>query len=803
MMRKPWGALGATLLLVGLVSSSEIGAAESRPEPSPPLRLLAVKAAEQPAGTSLRVMISGPFSFTSYQPDERTLIVDLAGVVADAAALPPGVEVAWIASYRLLPFRNASGRPVLRLDINLKRDCAVEVGRAGVRSLLLSCPDGARVSAASAASEPLSPPGVPATAPSSDKPLRVRRAVVHDQAGGVVVDIRATGPLAYETQTLSSPTRLVVDLPQSILLSRQRVLPIEKHAVLRLRMGQFKAQPPITRLVVDLREMIPYEIKPTPQGLRLTLRASPAPAPVPESGGGGTPAPPSPVPAGAFKQAPVETASSPSESPPVLLASLAPTVSSSVGSTPASDLTAEMTVPASAAAVPSPAAELPSAADQATAPPQAIPTPTPPAQRPQKFTGEPVSVNLKDVDLKDFFRLIHEISGLNIVLDPNVSGTVTLVLIDVPWDQALDIVLRNNSLGSSLDGNVLRIATLETLRKEQEQQRDLVRARDQAVELITVTRELSYAQASDLEPTLQRFLSTRGEVIRDDRTNTLIIRDIPSVIPAVDNLIQQLDRKSLQVEIEARVVSASRAFAREIGTQFATSFQTTRGRSTFGGALGPSPFSGLPPPPLVSGTFDPLAPVAVPQPLATNLPAEGATSGFLFGHRSANFALDIILTAAESRNIAKVLSKPRLITQNNIQGEVKQGTRIPVQTVVNNTISVQFLDVVLRLSVKPQITAEGTVFLDVLIENTAIDPGIARINGIPALATQSTTTQVLIPDGGTVVIGGVMVTDNATTIDQVPLLGSIPVIGHLFKRTRVTTKTQELLFFITPRILQG
>jgi len=179
------------------------------------------------------------------------------------------------------------------------------------------------------------------------------------------------------------------------------------------------------------------------------------------------------------------------------------------------------------------------------------------------------------------------------------------------------------------------------------------------------------------------------------------------------------------------------------------------------------------------------------------------SSALLFGNTWANVALDVILSAAETRNIAKVLSKPRLITQNNIQAEVKQGTRIPVQTVVNNTISTQFIDVVLRLNVKPQITADGTVFLDIVIENTTIDPGIARINGIPALATQATTTQVLIDDGGTVVIGGVMVTNNSTNVSQVPLLGSIPVIGYLFKRTRWETSTQELLFFITPRILQS
>src|SRR6266851_2601101 len=210
---------------------------------------------------------------------------------------------------------------------------------------------------------------------------------------------------------------------------------------------------------------------------------------------------------------------------------------------------------------------------------------TPAAAAPAgKYTGEPISVNLKDVDLKDFFRLIHEISGLNVVLDPAVKGTLTIVLDEVPWDQALDIVMQNNSLDKQLNGNVLRIATRSTLQKEAETQRDLEKAQAEAVAPVTVTRVLSYAKAASMAPTLKKFLSSRGDVLFDDRSNQLIIRDIPSVIPILDNLIHSLDRKAQQVEIEARVVSASRSFSRDIGTQLAFAGQTTSGRSIMGGA---------------------------------------------------------------------------------------------------------------------------------------------------------------------------------------------------------------------------
>ena len=183
------------------------------------------------------------------------------------------------------------------------------------------------------------------------------------------------------------------------------------------------------------------------------------------------------------------------------------------------------------------------------------PTPAPAG----KYSGEPISVNLKDVDLRDFFRLIHEISGLNVVVDPAVKGNLTIVLDDVPWDQALDIVLKNNDLDKQLDGNVLRIATKETLKKEAEQNRDLAKAQAEAADVVTTTRVLSYAKAADLVPTLKKFLSSRGDMLADARSNTLIIRDIPGVLPVLDNLIRQLDRKSQQVEIEARVVAANRS----------------------------------------------------------------------------------------------------------------------------------------------------------------------------------------------------------------------------------------------------
>jgi type IV pilus assembly protein PilQ len=422
-----------------------------------------------------------------------------------------------------------------------------------------------------------------------------------------------------------------------------------------------------------------------------------------------------------------------------------------------------------------------------------------------KYTGEPISVNLKDVDLKDFFRLIHEISGLNVVLDPNVKGSLTIVLDDVPWDQALDIVLKNNDLARQLDGNVLRIATVDTLRKEAESHRAQQEAEALAVEKVTITRFLSYAHSKDVVPTIKQFLSQRGDVISDDRTNALIIQDIPSAIPSIDRLLTQLDRKTQEVEIEARVVAATRSFAREIGTQLG--FGWGNGHTAVGGAssVGSSPIStfGGTPQWMFVGNTPPSATTGSQIPLFSNLGVTQPNSGISLLNFSNNVRLDAILTLAESRGLLKILSRPRVVTQNNIQALVKQGVRVPIvtQAQLGGPPTVTYVDAFLRLTVVPQITSEGTIFLNVDVENTSPDFGHA-VQGNPTLITQQATTQVLVTDGGTVVVGGVIQTQNSVSVDQVPLLGNIPYLGNLFKHRNVSTSNSELIFFITPRIIQ-
>jgi len=638
------------------------------------------------------------------------------------------------------------------------------------------------------------------------------------------VEMSSRGTLSPKLSTLDSPARVVVDLPETVMATGRTHIAVGADGVKGVRIGTDGQTHPTTRIVVDLDQACAYELTPGPAGkLVLTLHANAVAKAAAETK---TVAVSAPVAASAATtpatKADAKDSTAPADFVVVQPAYQAKNVSTDVKDVKNENTADEPTVRAQEAAArfsDKTAAELlPVSANAAQAQNQA-PTITPavnlaaeqkaqsgqaPASTGPKYTGEPISVNLKDVDLKDFFRLIHEISGLNVVLDPNVHGSLTVVLDDVPWDQALDIVLKNNDLARELEGNVLRIATVETLKHEADARRAQIDSETLAVEKVSVTRFLSYAKAKDVIVTVKKFLSLRGDVVADDRTNAVIVNDIPKTLPIIDRLLTQLDRKTQEVEIEARVVAATRSFARDIGTQFG--FGWGNGHSAIGGnqAAGASPTTvgGLTPGYItVPGTGAGTTGSSIP--LFSNLGSTAPSSGLSFVSASNTVRIDAILSLAESRGLLKVLSRPRVVTQNNIQALVKQGVRVPIvtQAQLGGPPTVTYVDAFLRLTVTPQITSENTIFLNVDVENTTPNFG-QEVQGNPELITQQATTQVLVTDGGTVVIGGVIQTQNSINISQVPLLGNIPYLGNLFKHTQVTTATQELIFFITPRIIQ-
>jgi type IV pilus assembly protein PilQ len=427
-----------------------------------------------------------------------------------------------------------------------------------------------------------------------------------------------------------------------------------------------------------------------------------------------------------------------------------------------------------------------------TATPRTVPVLVTPAT-PQTFNGELVNFDLKDTDIKDFFRLIGDISGLNIVLDNNVAGNVTLQLKTLPWDQALDIVLKNYNLGGVLDGNVLRIATRATLTAEDAQRKAAADAIVNATPMVDRTFIINYRKAAEVAATLtaSKVVSSRGTVTAETGRNALLIQDIPSQFENIQKMIAFIDVASQQVDIEARLLTANKSFSKELGSQLGMVIGNNNGNILTGGSGASSPFARTPPPRATTGGSG--------IPLMSNLPA-AATSGLAFLMQpGSDIILDSIITASEARGTAKLMSRPHVVTQNNMPAEISQGTQIPVQTNVNNTISVSFIAFALKLNVTPQITEAGTILMTVEIENS--QPDFARaVNGVPSVSSQKATTVALVADGATMMIGGIYVDTDSLNVRQVPGLGSIPIIGTLFKHTQSLKSQAELLFFITPRI---
>jgi type IV pilus assembly protein PilQ len=574
---------------------------------------------------------------------------------------------------------------------------------------------------------------------------------------------------------VASRVEEVSDLPARVLLDFEGVAmggvpamtPVHKDDIQRVRVAVNSHQPLITRVVIDLARRLPYTVQAVGEELRvLFARAADTAASLVAS------AVPAAAPAAVRGDAPVVTGSD--RTPP---APAAP--------------------PAEAQAVPpsAPGSNAVQAVAALTA--QSGQPPAGGAPAAQRFTGHPVTFDFQSADLRAVLRTFAEISGLNIVIDPTIQGTVDVSLKEVPWDQALDIILKANKLGYAVDGTVVRIAPLTVLADEEAQRRKLAEAQALAGELRVLTRPLSYAKAAELVPIITKSaLSQRGDVQVDARTNTLIIRDLADRLAAAGDLIATLDSPQPQVEIEARIVQTTRDFARALGVQWGFNGRMDP-------SLGNSPNLAFPNSVGVGGR------VGVTQGPAgaetgVNLPVTNPTNavGIALGSINGAINLDVALSALERTGRGRLLSTPRVSTQNNVEAEITQGVQIPVQTAANNTVTVTFKDAALSLRVVPQITASSTVIMRITLENAA--PDYSRsVQGIPPIDTQRAITSVLVNDGETTVIGGIYTSREQMTEGRTPFLHRVPLLGWLFRRDETSEESRELLIFITPRITKG
>jgi type IV pilus assembly protein PilQ len=400
-----------------------------------------------------------------------------------------------------------------------------------------------------------------------------------------------------------------------------------------------------------------------------------------------------------------------------------------------------------------------------------------------QFTGEPISLDLKDADIKDVFRTISQLTQLNIVVDPEVRGTVTVQLEDVPWDQALDLILKQNGLGYVLENNIMRIATTQKLQAEQADRARLSEARQAAEPTRTLIKKLSYARAAEITPTIKSVMSKRGDIVVDARTNTLIIREIPTYLPAVLQLIDQLDTATPQVMIESRIVETTKSLGRSLGINWGTNVFSDVAHGNTTNLIFPNTAVGS---------------------TRVGLDNGPAVASVRLGNILNTFTLDVALSAAENQGLLKIISSPKVAALTNTAASIQSGVQIPVQTNVNNTTTVIYVDATLRLTVTPQITNEGTILLDVQVSKRepAVALNLSLGQNVP-LTIREYRGQILVRDGGTTVIGGIFQINDQDQNNMIPGLWKIPILGNLFRNNTRTEKHDELLIFITPRILRS
>ena len=721
--------------------------------------------------------------------------------------------------------------------------------------------------AAAVVTEPIAPIAPPSANPEpiapTAAPALVRAELAHEleevtaetSGDSVSVHLLGDGNLMPRDFVLENPPRVVVDLPGVKNSVRRKVLAVKGGPVSRVRVSQFQSAPdPVTRIVLDLVRPTPYSVRVDGERLSVVVAgaetgtagqpAEPAPAVVlADTTPAEAPAPPpaeNPVaarspevpPSRTEIVVPDETKTNPKPAAVETTPEPAPAVAAPPVAPPPSPVVEPAPAPehASAAGASGPGAARPVASgpqtsvNAATLPPGVRSarrsTPKAPEQPAGKdealfeaaaavlaqqepvaqageltafqsrtlaegqtqFTGEPISLDLKDADIKDVFRTISQLTGLNIVIDPEVRGTVTVQLENVPWDQALDLILKQNSLGYVLENNIMRIATTRKLQDEELDRARLAEARQAAEATRTVIKKLSYARAIEITPVLKSIMSRRGDIVIDSRTNTLIIREIPTFLPAVLQLIDNLDTATPQVMIESRIVETTKTLGRSLGINwgFSAAADTDHGNST-----------------------NLVFPNQVQGGVRIGLENGPVVSQIRLGNILDTFNLDLSLTAAENQGLLKIISSPKLAALTNTAALIQSGVQIPVQTTVNNTTTVIYVDATLRLEVTPQITAEGTILLNVVVQKRepAVALNLSLGNNVP-LTIREYRGQVLVRDGGTTVIGGIFQINDQDQNNMIPGLWKIPILGNLFRNKTRTEKHDELLIFITPRILR-
>jgi type IV pilus assembly protein PilQ len=850
--------LAAVLTMIS--SSLPVAAA---PSSGPPPAATIVSLRHVSDGNQTRIIVEGTaeLPYTIYRPDERTILVDMPGVDASKLTDSYAVDSLGVERVQVERLRTASGQSLVRLRVRLKgtaEDRSVVEGNSLVLTLTSSVAAAPTRPAASGAAvpalvveheepvakpvSPVAPPRAAAAANPATVISSLRTEVDGDQTRVV---ISTDGRAPFKHFVLPDPDRIVVDVTGVKSNVEKSAVDVNKGGISRIRIGQFRtAEPRIVRIVFDVASLGAYDVKQVGKDLVLTMKSS-ASTPTATSRTATAPSgvartavstPASNTPSTATKAAiePVAAPARPAPKPPVVS-----------GDDPT------IVKPVVKPAESSPMASMRTVADERPkpkAPPKATagapPAPATPAGGSddvlgEGYVGKPASFHLRSADIRDILRWIHGEFGVNFIVDGSIKGPVpvTIDINAVPWNVILEAVLRANGLGYVKEGPIIRIATNASLAQERKTKLEAERAKFNALPLVTKIYRLKYAsvveikKVSDTGPgrssagsaqdpksvktgivaVIAGRLSTRGNIDVDIRTNSLVISDLADRLAVMEQIIRALDRPEPQVEIEARIVVARRSFLRDLGVRLSAAVMN---RDT-GGLIGittlPSEggragiqFPGttqvsttnvstttvLPTPNIPGGL------AGGPAPTGQGDTVINLTTGIL-----GTFQISAAITAEERKGLVRTISSPRVTTQNNATAEIVNGVQIPIQTVDNLTVSVEYVEAALSLKITPQIiTEDGAVLLGVIASNDSV--GAILTTAGPSINTQSANTVVLVPDGGTTVIGGINVDLEGQEVTRTPGLGRIPIFGHLFRRKVSQKQTDEILFFVTPRIFR-
>lgn len=815
-----------------------------------PLAAMTLNAIEIESAPSVRLVLrtSGTPAYTSYSPMPARFVVDLTDTAKSASftlpsPLPPSIAAVDVDEVTEM------GSRLVRVTLNLAQPMAAQAAAVdngvsvtlpaaladkpadpalpavvpvvppAMQSAAAPEPEAVKVSEPVVIAEPIKSEPIksePAkTQPIIATPQRAAKSLkkIETTGSGSMTEVSLTGDgeITYKAFKLENPARVVVDLNVHNKMAKNAIATNDS-LLKKIRVSQFT--PDVTRVVLDLGASSDYHVVSDGDRLRVTFGSNVAAASVPAPQVAEVAAP-APAPVRVIetpKPAPVTTvakADIPAQVPTVaeeaswkmpakaIISSPAPQTTTPPKKSRTGRTTAATSTPADAAGNTPVTGE--NVFGDATGAQPVLGSSQPPqptrlsgqlsgsrtlSSNEKVYTGEPISLNLKDADIKDVLRTFQQLTGLNIAVDPGVGGSVTVDFNDVPWDQALDIILRQNNLTFVLEGNVMRVGTVQHLAEEARAQAALVEQERLSVPTQTVSYILSYARAAEVAALLRDISSPRAKIIVDPRTNQLIISEIPAVLQTMQHLIESVDVATRQVVIEARIVETSKTFLQQYGFTWGFAGKLDPSLGTGTGLVFPNRVD------FVGGPFEfgPGNPV-----ISTHLSNVLGT-----------FTLDLALLAAESEGLVKVISAPRVMTQDNSSAEIQSGFQIPVQMRVNFTTTIQYVDATLRLSVTPQITQAGTVIMDIALQKTEPTTGLAveGAAGTP-LSTRQAKTRLMVRDGGTSVIAGIYQTKDNDARTRLPFVHQIPIIGNLFKAHNVNSSHDELLIFITPRIVRS